>query len=109
MKKMILGVFLSMWVSWVAASDDWPDTHPCTHEPIPLTSENQVVAAVECIYQGRVAKVTKKTGSNPSWYYQLRVLDSGGRIKEVDIHPQTGLPINKAEREAVYEALNRRG
>jgi hypothetical protein len=109
MKRMILGAMLSVMVTWVFAANDWPDTHPCTHEAIPLSSENQVVAAVECIYQGRVAKVEKQNGTNPPWFYRLRVLDSSGRIKEVDIHPQTGLPINKAEREAVYEALNRRG
>jgi hypothetical protein len=109
MKNMLIGVVLSFMVTWVFADNDWPDVHPCTQASIPLTTENQVVAAVECIYEGRVAKVEKKNGTNPPWYYRLRVLDASGRIKEVNIHPQTGLPIDKSEREAVYEALNRRG
>lgn len=112
MKTMITGVVLSLIMSWVAAAtNDWPDVHPCTNEPIPLTSEKQVVLAVECLYNGKVAKVTRKDGvpPQPAWFYQLRVLVDGGRIRDVDVHPQTGLPIDPAELEAVYEALSRRG
>jgi hypothetical protein len=94
MKKMMLGFMFSVATTCAYAADDWPKEHPCTHEAIPLTSEQQVVAAVECLYQGRVAKVEKLNGTGSFWFYRLRVLDSSGRIKEVDIHPQTGLPIN---------------
>lgn len=109
MSKMFVGVliFLALGSVSLADSPTRPDRHPCTKEQIPLTTEKAVVQAVECLYKGRVAKVTRVDGRNGSWFYQLRILISGGRVKTVDVNPETGLPLDSAELEAVYEALNR--
>ena len=104
MLKMIGCLLLAVSLSGLTHADDvnWPKTHPCTGENIPLTTEKSVVSAIECLYKGRVAKVTQiKTGSG--WYYELRVLIPGGRIKNIDVNPETGLPIDPAELEAVSQ------
>ncbi len=101
MTRMI-GVLLMLVLGSVSFADDArPDRHPCTNESIPLTSEKSVVKAIECLYQGRVAKVTQVRDKNGSWHYELRILISGGRIKTIDVDPETGLPLDPAELEAV--------
>ena len=109
MYRMIGGLLFSLLISMTALADDlaWPDVHPCTGEGIPLTTEKSVVLAIECLYQGRVAKVKKVDSSATAWYYEIRVLAPGGRIKTVDVRPETGLPLDQTELEAVYEALDR--
>jgi hypothetical protein len=109
MIRMIGGMLLLMCLGSTSFAGDRsrPEQHPCTHERIPLATEKAVVKAVECLYQGRVVKVTQTKGDQGFWYYQLRILISGGRIKTVDVNPETGLPIDPAELEAVYEAVNR--
>ena len=105
MPKWFMGLLVSFWVAGAAqAMDDWPDTHPCTGEPIPLTTEKSVVAAIECLYNGRVAKVQKVDADE--WYYKIRVVSTGGRIKSIDVHPQLGLPLDPEELESVYENLD---
>ena len=106
MIKMIGGLLVFLTLSVVCLADR-PSKHPCTQESIPLTTEKSVVKAIECLYQGRVAKVTKVDGRNGTWFYQLRILISGGRVKTVDVNPQTGLPMDTAELEKVYETVNR--
>ncbi|WP_196158324.1 PepSY domain-containing protein [Reinekea sp. G2M2-21] len=103
MIKMIGGLLFSLAVSAIVHADDLsrPDVHPCTGEKIPLTSEKSVVLAIECLYDGRVAKVTQVQSANGQWYYELRVLIPGGRIKNIDVNPETGLPLDPAELEAV--------
>lgn len=107
MSKMISGFIFTLLLSVAALAEDlaWPDTHPCTGEKIPLTTEKSIVQAIECIYEGRVAKVEKEGGND--WYYRLKILISGGRVKILDVHPQTGLPIDPVELEAAYETLDR--
>lgn len=109
MYKMIGGLLFSLLLSIVVIADDqgWPENHPCTGEPIPLTSEKSVVLAIECLYQGRVAKVEKVRLDDGKWFYQLRILISGGRVKTLDVHPETGLPLDPKELEAVYETIDR--
>lgn len=75
--------------------------HPCTGESIPLTTEKSVVAAIECLYDARVAKVSKVDGIGNSWFYQLRILSANGRVKTIDVNPETGLPLDSAELEAL--------
>lgn len=103
MYKMISGFVLSVVLSVFVFADEqpWPDVHPCTGAPIPLTTEKAVVQAIECLYDGRVAKVTQMNAGRSDWYYQLRILISGGRIKTLDVHPQTGLPLDARELEAI--------
>lgn len=111
MSKMIGGLFFSLLISMAALAEDlaWPDKHPCTGEGIPLTSEKSIVLAIECIYKGRVANVVKvaEKVSELEWFYRLKILVPGGRVKMLDVHPQTGLPIDPVELEAVYETLDR--
>lgn len=109
MLRMIAGLLLSFTLSVVVYADDlgWPDVHPCTGEDIPLTTERSVVQAIECLYEGRVAKVKQVKTDGGNWYYELRVLISGGRVKTVEVNPETGLPLDPDELEAVYEALDR--
>lgn len=109
MFRMIAGLLFSFAISVVVYADDLarPDVHPCTGERIPFTTEKAVVQAIECLYDGRVAKVTQVKSSGNAWYYELRVLISGGRVKTVDVNPETGLPLDPNELEAVYEALDR--
>lgn len=109
MFRMFGGVLITLMLSVIVIADDpnWPDTHPCTGAAIPLSSEKAVVSAIECLYEGRVAKVSQVTNKGSDWYYELRVLIPGGRVKTLDVHPQTGLPLEPTELEAVYEALNR--
>lgn len=108
--KRMLGVLLLWWLLplgvW-ADGHDWPATHPCTQATIPLTTEKAVVAGIECLYKGRVAKVSQVTGAGGTWHYQLKILIPGGRIKTIDVRPETGLPLDPSELEAVYEALDR--
>lgn len=89
-----------------AADGDWPSTHPCTGDKIPLTTEKAVVMAVECLYRGRVAKVSLRRDGDTS-YYEFRVLTADGRVRSVAIDPNTGLPLIQQELQAVYEALDR--
>jgi hypothetical protein len=99
---MIGGLIFTLAISIIVIADDaaWPKEHPCTGEQIPLTTEKSVVLAIECLYKGRVAKV-KKVDASDGWYYELRILISGGRIKTLDVHPETGLPLDPAELEAI--------
>ncbi|MEJ2042964.1 MAG: hypothetical protein P8X74_01755 [Reinekea sp.] len=106
MTKFIGGAILMLCLVAASYAAD-PTKHPCTHETIPLTTEKSVVQAVECLYQGRVAKVTQVKTDQGDWYYQLRILISGGRIKTVDINPETGLPLDPVELESLYEIINR--
>lgn len=109
MIKMIGGLLFTLVVSAISFADDlgWPDVHPCTGEKIPLTTEKSVVLAIECLYKGRVAKVTQVNKSDGNWYYELRVLIPGGRIKNIDVRPETGLPLDPVELEAVNATVNR--
>ena len=109
MYRMIGGLIFSLMLSIVVIADEqgWPEEHPCTGEAIPLTTEKSVVLAIECLYSGRVAKVAKARSEDGKWFYQLRILTSGGRVKTVDVHPETGLPLDQKELEAVYETLDR--
>ena len=106
MTKFFGGMILILCLSAASYAADLTE-HPCTHEKIPLTTEKAVVQAVECLYQGRVAKVSQIKGDQGDWYYQLRILISGGRIKTVDVNPETGLPLDPAELEILYETINR--
>jgi hypothetical protein len=109
MLRMIGGLLFSLLISMAALADDlaWPDVHPCTGVDIPLVTEKSVVLAIECLYQGRVAKVKKVDSTGSAWYYEIRVLTPGGRIKTLDVRPETGLPLDPTELEAVYETLDR--
>lgn len=108
MLRMIGGVLFSFVISLMVFADDhpWPDVHPCTGASIPLTTEKAVVQAIECLYDGRVAKVTQMNAGRDDWYYQLRILIAGGRVKTLDVHPQTGLPLDPKELEAVNAAFD---
>ena len=108
MYRMIGGLLLTAVISVLVFADDqpWPDVHPCTGAAIPLTTEKAVVQAIECLYDGRVAKVTRQNAGRDDWYYQLRILISGGRIKTLDVHPQTGLPLDPKELEAINASVN---
>lgn len=108
MTKMIGGFLLTAVLSVLVYANEqpWPDVHPCTGASIPLTTEKAVVQAIECLYDGRVAKVTQVNAGRDNWYYQLRILISGGRIKTLDVHPQTGLPLDAAELEALDASVN---
>jgi len=96
---MIAGLIFTLTISFVTFAEDLarPDAHPCTGESIPLTSEKSVVKAIECLYQGRVAKVEQVNAKGNSWFYQLRILIPGGRVKTVDVNPETGLPLDPKE------------
>ena len=107
MIKMIGGLVFTLVVSVLSFAEDWPDVHPCTGEKIPFTTEKSVVLAIECLYDGRVAKVTQVNKGDGNWYYELRVLLPGGRIKNIDVRPETGLPLDPAELEAVNASTNR--
>ncbi len=108
MLKQIAVLIVTVLISTLSYSDDLqsPKIHPCTQEKTPFSTEKSVVLAVECLYDGRVAKMQKVTNNN-NWYYEVRVLVPGGRVKTVDISPEYGLPLDTTELEAVYEALNR--
>ena len=101
---LLFGLTLAVMVR--AESADWPETHPCTGAPIPLSTERDVVQAAECLFKGRVVKV-ERAGGGDDWVYRLRILLNEGRVKTVDLHPQTGLPTDPAVLEEVYEALGR--
>lgn len=109
MIRMIGGLLFTLAIGvWANANEfGQPDAHPCTGEPIPLVSEKSVVLAIECLYDGRVAKVSQVKLDTGAWYYQFRLLMTDGRIKTIDIHPETGLPLDPKELEAVYATLNR--
>ncbi|MFT4674666.1 MAG: hypothetical protein ACI9PX_000651 [Reinekea sp.] len=103
MTKIIAGFLFSMGLALVASADDLArqSLHPCTGEILPLSTEKSVVKAIECLYKGRVAKVDIIQRSGNSWFYQLRVLIPGGRIKTVDVNPETGMPLDPKELEAL--------
>lgn len=103
---LVLGVTLAVMSS--AETRQKPDNHPCTGAKIPLSGEQSVVQAAECMFEGRVVKV-ERVGSSGDWAYRLRILLQGGRVKTVDLNPQTGLPTDPRVLEEVYEALDRRG
>jgi len=109
MIRMIGGLLFAFALSFMTYADDlgWPDGHPCTGDKIPLTTEKSVVLAIQCLYDGRVAKVEKVNTDGNKWFYQLRVLLPGGRIKTIDVHPETGMPLDPKELEAINETLNR--
>lgn len=109
MLRMISGLFFSIAISVLVYADNitQPTVHPCTGEAIPLVTEKAVVQAIECLYPGRVAKVKQVTVESGAWYYRFRLLMTDGRIKTIDVHPETGLPLDPNELEAVYETLNR--
>ncbi|TXR53104.1 PepSY domain-containing protein [Reinekea thalattae] len=87
MSRMASMLLISaLWLSAIPMAN--AAVHPCTKEALPLTSEKSVVKAIECIYQGRVAKVERKDG-----YYRLRVVTPDGRIRNVDVDPKTGQPL----------------
>ncbi len=98
---LTIGLTLAVW-----ARAESPDTHPCTGAQIPLTSERAVVQAAECMFKGRVVKV-ERAGGGDSWVYRLRILLNEGRVKTVDLNPETGLPTDPTVLEEVYEALGR--
>lgn len=102
MTRMIGGmaIALILQICTHVYGEERPSVHPCTGDRIPLTSEKAVVRAIECLYDGQVAKV-EKVGKGKDWYYRLRVLIPGGRIKNLDVDPETGLPKSAREREAV--------
>lgn len=105
--RWLIVVFgLTLAVMARAEPSGTPDTHPCTGASIPLTTERAVVQAAECMFQGRVVKV-ERAGNGNDWVYRLRILLNEGRVKTVDLHPQTGLPTDPAVLEEVYEALGR--
>lgn len=91
MTRMISGLVFTLLLQGFGAV--YGAEHPCTGETLPLTSEKSVVRAVECLLDGNVAKV-EKVKQGKSWHYRLRVLLPGGRIKNVDVNPETGMPIN---------------
>ena len=103
MIKIIAGLLFSMGLALMASADDpaRQGLHPCTGEKLPLSTEKSIVKAIECLYQGRVAKVEIIQSSGNSWFYQLRVLIPGGRIKTVDVNPETGMPLDAKELEAL--------
>ncbi|TCS40012.1 PepSY domain-containing protein [Reinekea marinisedimentorum] len=92
MTRMISGLLFALMVQAMTPLFGADQVHPCTGEALPLTSEKSVVRAVECLYDGQVAKVERVT-QGKSWYYRLRVLIPGGRIKTVDIDPESGMPL----------------
>jgi hypothetical protein len=94
---MISGLLFALMLQATTPLFGAGNVHPCTGEALPLTSEKSVVRAVECLYDGQVAKV-EKVNQGKSWFYRLRVLSSGGRIKTVDIDPESGMPINSNDR-----------
>ncbi|WP_320823001.1 hypothetical protein [Reinekea sp.] len=100
MIKMMTGLLLLLGLAAVPFADDLSQ-HPCTGAKIPLTTEKAVVLAIECLYQGRVAKVELIQLGGNNWFYQLRVLIPGGRIKTLDVNPETGLPLDPDELEAL--------
>lgn len=73
------------------------ENHPCTGDPLPLTTEMSIVSAIECLYGGQVAKVSRVEGAE-RWLYELRVVVQG-RVKNILVHPETGLPIEAKELE----------
>ena len=108
MFRMIGAVLLTFAISLMVFANEqpWPEVHPCTGAKIPLTTEKAVVEAIECLYDGRVAKVIQKNAGRDDWFYQLRILISGGRVKTLDVHPQTGLPLDPKELEAINAAFD---
>ncbi|WP_320822493.1 hypothetical protein [Reinekea sp.] len=100
MIKMMAGFLFSMALAVLSFAADLSQ-HPCTGAKIPLTTEKAVVLAIECLYQGRVAKVDIIQLGGNNWFYQLRVLIPGGRIKTLDVNPETGLPLDPTELEAL--------
>jgi len=100
MIKMIAGFLFSLGLVALTFADDL-SAHPCTGAEFPLTTEKAVVLAIECLYQGRVAKVDIIQLAGNKWFYQLRVLIPGGRIKTLDVNPETGLPLDLNELEAL--------
>lgn len=107
---LVLGMSLALMAG--AESRQRPDQHPCTGADIPLSGQRPVVLAAECMFQGRVIKVEKieTDGGSGQWWYRLRILlNNEGRVKTVDLNPETGLPTDPKVLEKVYEALDRRG
>lgn len=102
MRRLITGLLFSAVVCSLSFADNTgaSGTHPCTGETLPLTTEKSVVLAIECLYQGKVAKVDLVQEGNRS-YYRLRILTSGGRIKTINVNPETGLPLDARELEKV--------
>lgn len=101
---VLFGLLLTLLVHAESAGD-W-EAHPCTGAAIPLTTERAVVQAAECLFKGRVVKVERAAGGE-DWVYRLRILLDEGRVKTVDLAPQTGMPTDPAVLEEVYEALGR--
>lgn len=92
MTRMISGLLFALMLHTINPLFAADNVHPCTGEALPLTSEKSVVRAVECLYDGQVAKV-ERVNQGKSWFYRLRVLIPGGRIKTVDVDPESGMPL----------------
>ncbi len=101
MIRVISGLLFTLVLSAMSSicAADSPEVHPCTGDKIPLSTEKAVVSAIECLYDAKVAKVEKVTQGG-QWLYRLRLLTPSGRVKTVDVDPQTGMPTDPKELEA---------
>lgn len=86
LKKFAGLLFVTSFSAFGAANE-----HPCTGAPLPLTSEAEVVAAVECLYEARVARVSLAETSERA--YDVRILSDDGRVKTIRISAASGLEI----------------
>lgn len=83
--KLVLGFLSLMWASQLLADS----RHACTDQALPLTSEEDLVLALQCWYpDSRILRLVNREQD----LYLVRLLHENG-IEDVLFHLSTGMPV----------------